>query len=421
LYSTALGYPAQQRRAGEPIEVAVTQVVDESFTDFVAAAGETVGLVEVEIRPQLTGIVERVLVEEGQRVKKGDALLKLSPAPAHDRLSRAKAELKIAELDKDYTPRINDAKRAELEATLVRAKKLLEIAEDRLKRYSSLKDQKAASTEEYAAAEELYATRAWELASTQQQLAQHELSSKQNAEQADHTLTIRASALNEANRDVANTVVNAPSDGLVTRVTAQPGELAVQDLVAMTISADVVFEAFIDQTGINAVQTGDSATVRLVAYPGKQFQGKVVRVNPSVDTQGRVGERGRVDTRFTYSAWIQLDDHELPPGLQGSVEFRKRVNKPAIPDSAVIHLSAGEGMVMVLQDGRAVVKRVDLGEARGVLREVKSGIGSGDQVVLRPSGLEAGDLLQPANSVTDNLSPPADDALSQIQPEEKAL
>jgi hypothetical protein len=78
-------------------------------------------------------------------------------------------------------------------------------------------------------------------------------------------------------------------------------------------------------------------------------------------------------------------------------------------------------MVMVLQDGRAVVKRVDLGEARGVLREVKSGIGSGDQVVLRPSGLEAGDLLQPANSVTENLSPPADDALSQIQPEEKAL
>jgi HlyD family secretion protein len=397
LYSTPLGYPAQQRRSGAPIEVAMTKVVEQTFSDFVAATGETVGLVDVELRPQLTGVVAAVYVEEGKRVKKGEPLVHLDPAPATDHLNRAKAELAIAELQHKFGPGIDASKKEELEGSLTRATTLLKISEERLSRYSGLKDQKAATSEEYAIAQELHATRLGDFSTAKQQLKQHELSTEQNAKQSDQTLTIKKTAVNDAERDLANTTLAAPCDGLVTHVASQVGEVAVQNTVVMNLANDIVFEAYIDQTGIDVVKPGDSATVRLVAYPGKQFQGKVVRVNPSIDTKGRTTERGRTDTRFTYSAWIKLDDEDLAPGLQGHAEFNKSAKKTAVPDAAVIHLSAGEGMVMVVRDGRASVLQVELGRIRGELREVKSGLEPGEQVVLNPRGLEAGDQLQIAN------------------------
>ncbi|HEX5472120.1 MAG TPA: efflux RND transporter periplasmic adaptor subunit, partial [Lacipirellulaceae bacterium] len=346
LYSTWLGYPAHQRRAGEPIKVTTTKVANAAFPDFVAASGETVGLVDVEMRPQITGVVKQLAVAEGQRVKKGDTLLRLDPAPMQDQLNRAKADLAIAELQHQFGPGIDAAKKIELEAGLVRSKELLKISEERLSRYSNLKDQKAASSEEYAAAQELHATRVYERASAEQQLREHVLSMQQSSKQSDQTLIIKKAALSQTERDLANANLVAPCDGLVTHVQTQVGELAAQNSVLMNLANDVVFEAYIDQTGIDAVSPGDIATIRLVAFPGKQFRGKVVRVNPSVDTQGRIAERGRTDTRFTYSAWIKLESNDLPPGLQGHAEFSKETTKAAIPDSAVIHLSAGEGMVM---------------------------------------------------------------------------
>ena len=399
LYSTSLGYPAQQRRSGKPIDVVTTKVIQASFADFVAATGETVGLIDVEMRPQLTGVVAEVLVEEGKRVKKGDTLFRLDTAPAADRLSRAKADLSIAELQHKFGPDIDAAKNDELKGAVERSSTLLTISKERLGRYTGLKNQKAATSEEYAAAAELHATRVFENLSAEQQLKQHALTTEQNAKQSVETLTIKKAAVSEAERDIANSTITAPCDGLVTHVATQVGEVAVQNLVAMNLANDIVFEAYIDQTGIDAVRPGDAATIRLIAYPGKQFHGKVMRVNPSIDTQGRVTERGRTDTRFTYSAWIKLDSDQLAPGLQGHAEFSSEAKKAAVPDSAVIHLSAGEGMVMVLRDGRASILQVELGRTRGELREIKSGLNADDQIVLNPRGLEAGDQLQVANSV----------------------
>ena len=398
LYSSSLGYPAQQRRSGEPIEVAVTKVSDTQFSESIAAAGETIGLVDVDVRPQLTGVVETVLVEEGQRVRKGDNLLTLVAGPSEDRLAKATAQLVITELAAEYDPQVRAIKRVELEATVAKAEKLLEIAEGRLERYTSLRDARAASPEEIADVEELRATRLWELTTAQQQLKQHLTNSEHESKESPQTLEQRKAAVREAERDLKNTAITAPCDGLVTSVSAQPGELVVHEVAAVSLADNIVFKAFIDQTGINAVQIGDSALVRLIAHPGEQFYGTVIRVNPSIDTRGTASDRGRVDTRFTYSAWVKLDNNDLPPGMQGHVEFHKQLTHPSLPESAVIHLSGGEGMVMIIRNGRAVINRVELGAVRDGLREVKSGLYPSDQVVQHPLGLQGGDLLRPSGN-----------------------
>lgn len=395
LYNSSWGYPAQQRRAGKPIEVATTRVSNELFTDFVAAAGETVAQVDIDLRTQISGVVDEVLIEEGQRVKRGDVLVRLDAGPSQDHLMREKARLAIAELDAEYSPQVDAATQKELEATVAKAKEHVDIVESRLARYKTLQNASAASAEEIALINETRATRVWELASAEQQLASHLLSSEERLKRVEHTLATRKASVQEAERNLKDTVMVAPCDGMITRVGAQPGEVLVAETAAAKLTGDVVFKAFVDQTQVNSVKPGDHAMVRLLAHPGKQFHGSVIRVNPTIDTRGVVVERGRVDTRFTYSAWVQLDGEDAPPGLQGHVEFRKEAAHPSIPESAIIHFSGGEGMVMVIRDGRAAMARVELGPVRGPAREVKSGLAEGDEVVLHPLGLRVNDLLKP--------------------------
>lgn len=342
LYTSSMGYPSKQRQAGEPIEVEVVQLSEESFTDYVAAAGETVALVDVDIRTQLTGVVKKVFVEEGQTVSQGDPLLELDPAPWQDVLKQKTAELEISQLNTGYYPDYHASEQEELEATVTKCQKHLAIAKSRLARYQSLQEDLAASAEEISLIEEVVATRSWELATAQQQLAQHLLDAKKELDQSRQNIALNESLVSQAQRDLESTRLFAPCDGLVARVSVQPGELVLQEEeVAVRLANQTVFQAFIDQTRVDAVQPGDPATVRLVAQPGVLIEGTVIRVNPSVDTNGRVVERGRVDTRFTYSAWVRLDNVNLPPGLQGHVEFRKDIKRQVIPESAVIHLSGG--------------------------------------------------------------------------------
>jgi HlyD family secretion protein len=64
-----------------------------------------------------------------------------------------------------------------------------------------------------------------------------------------------------------------------------------------------------------------------------------------------------------------------------------------IPESSVTHLSAGEGMVMVAEAGKAVVKKVKLGRTFDNQREVLEGLKPGEQVVPSPRALNPGDRL----------------------------
>ena len=84
----------------------------------------------------------------------------------------------------------------------------------------------------------------------------------------------------------------------------------------------------------------------------------------------------------------------MAPGLQGYVQFDQGRKSMVIPESAVIHLSAGEGMVMLAESGKAVVRKVKLGRTFDSQREVLEGLALGDRVVLSPKSLNPGDKLE---------------------------
>lgn len=451
-YSSHLGYPAMQRKAGKAIKVQAVPVVARTIEDGIAAAGESVALQQVDVRSLVSAPVERVYVVEGQWVRRGQPLLQLQKSPFEDQVNTARNNVATAEknlqallssaptklLDlkenvRTAQARLNAAEtrqkqidalaEQELKNNIEAARVRLETTEKKLEQMRVLADQGAIAKFQLYDMEDTYAARKRELLAAQQGVIgtrnqrfinqdfyitrQNELISAQQALEltqktldkdlanARLALENRRIELQEAFRDLNRTVIYASTDGLVSRINIHSGEIADSrsNEPLLTVTQNIVFKAFVDQARLNAVKVGDKATVRLIAYPGRIFEGRVIRVNPTIETEEVKPSKVGVARQYTYSVWVGVDALQMPPGLQGYVEFSQNKTRVAIPEEAVTHLSGGEGMVMVAEAGKAIVKKVKVGRTFDNQREVLEGLTPGDRVVLNPRALNPGDSV----------------------------
>jgi HlyD family secretion protein len=330
----------------------------------------------------------------------------------------------LARLDTAETrlAKIDSLAEKEVDNNVAAAKTRLKTAEQKLKQIQFLEQQGAISKFQRYDMEDMYATRKRELLaaqqgiigtqserfgskdfyiqrrneliSAQQQLELSQTNLDKDLASARLTLENRKIELQEALRDLSRTVIYASTDGLVSRVNIHSGEIADargRDPL-LTLTQNTVFKAYIDQARLGAVKVGDTAIVRLIAYPGQSFRGRAIQLNPTVETETIRGKAG-IDKQYTYSAWIAVDDLKMSSGLQGYVQFQEGKTALTIPESAVTHLSAGEGMVMVEINGKAVVKKVKFGKTFDNKREVLAGLKPGEQVVLNARALNPGDSI----------------------------
>lgn len=453
IYTSKIGYPALQRFAGKAIAVQTLPVAVTTLADSVAAPGESVAMHQVEVRALVSGPVEKVYVAEGQRVHRGQPLFQIQQAPYQNAVDVARNNIASSEVTlktlqksvpqqllrlkvnvaqakqrlafgKTQIQEISSLVDGEIKNSIENAEERLAIAEAKLQQVKSLADEGAVSKFQLYDSQDTLISRKKELTSAQKGAInrQFQLFSRQDfltnlqsqvfsAEQklvltnselerqiTDARLKLEKDRLNLQNalRNLDNTVSYASTDGLVSQVNVESGELAAARTLSpyIVLSQNIVFKAYVDQTRLNTVKVGDSATVRLVAYPGHAYRGQVVQINPTVETNvvkpGKVG----ISQRYTYSVWVAVDGLHIPPGLQGYVQFAQGRKSLYIPESAVTHLSGGEGMVMVAEAGTAAVKRVKLGRIFDNQREVLKGLKPGEQIVLFPRALNPGDKLQ---------------------------
>jgi HlyD family secretion protein len=460
IYFSGIGVPARQRSLGESIPVQTVPVKLQNWEETLASPGESVPLQQVNIRPLVSGTVAKVYVVEGDLVRQGQPLIQLNQIPFTERVNQAKNSLAIAEKSLQALEASSPSKLLELENNVkiassrfveakVRAKEMqalaerekknnvaiarsrLEIAEKKLKQIETLAEKGAVSQFKLYELQDIYENRKkefydalrGEIGNEERQfnnqdfylMRQNELIASEQAlkfarqEFEKQLATIRLEIeslkiqLSEAVRNLDRTVIYAENDGLVSQVNIHQGEVADanSDRSLMVITKDVVFKAYIDQARLNAVKIGDSATVHLVAFPGKSYQGKIVRLNPTVETKALQALKVGVDRQYTYSVWVSLNSLEIPPGLQGFARFSKaKQSTLVIPESAAIHLSRGEGMVMVDMSGKATIKQVKFGRNYADQREVLAGLEAGEKVVLHPKALQPGDVLKSETIVT---------------------
>ena len=456
-YGSSKGYPARQRAAGEAIDVETITLGTAEFTQSLSAPGESVALQSIEIRPEVEGVIESVLVEEGDWVRAGQTLIQLNQQSFLDEVKIAENNVAndqenvrslseatandIAKLTSDIAKaeeRVANAEfRWEIAQTVIQEHRQnalesvsiqLQNASDRLERIQALVDQGALPEFELLEAEDEFARQQHELFLIQQgsldnnareyddrdyllsrqlQLERAQLSleravtlSPGQVEKAQLRLETRQAQLREAYRNLERTTIVAPSDGLISVVTVDNGEVvgSTSEEPLMLLNQNVLFEAFIDQAQLNQVAEGDSATLRLTAYPGELFTGQVVKVNPTIETDATEQRKVGTDRQYTYSVWVKIDTLQMPPGLQGYVQFGKTRIALSLPENSLQHLSGGEGMVMIMEEGKAIPRSVTVGPLLDNRREVVSGLQPGEKVILNPQALQPGDRVRDAGT-----------------------
>ena len=173
---------------------------------------------------------------------------------------------------------------------------------------------------------------------------------------------------------VAGVVLQKPS---VQGMRFMPGEALYE--IADLSSVWLVAEVFERDLGL--VKTGQEAQLRILAYPEREFSGKVVFISPTLEADTRTG---RVRIELANPGGL------LKPAMYGSVQLsagHPRGKVLAIPDSAV--LDSGTRQVALVQRGEGLFepRSVKLGMRAGGYVEVLEGVAAGEQVVVRANFL----------------------------------
>jgi HlyD family secretion protein len=237
--------------------------------------------------------VRRVLVKEGDAVKKGQLLLALDDAEARSQAARAQTQLRAAQAD------LNAAKQGgsheevlSLEAQLVKARTDRDSASRNLNALKKLEKQGAASAGEVREAENALTRAAAQLTF----LLNKQTQRYSNAELARvEAQQVEAQAAYDAAEDVlAKSNVRAPFDGIVYSVSAkQGGFVAAGDLLLQVADLEkVVVRAFVDEPDVARLAAGNPMEITWDAVPGRIWRTTVTAIPSTVKLRGsrNVGE-----------------------------------------------------------------------------------------------------------------------------------
>ena len=321
-----------------PPEVSVATVLSKPVHQWDTFNGRLTAVESVELRPRVSGYVQRVAFDEGQEVKKGELLFVIDPRPYRAALDQAQAQLQ----------------RARAEAKLAQAQDT---------RAQALIEAKAISREEFE-------TR------------------KAATAQGDAGVRAAEAAVAAAALDLQFTQVRAPIDGRISRAMVTEGNLAQADATLLTtlVSQDPMYVYFEsdEQTYLRygelarkgeRTRSSNPVRVGLANETGFPHEGTVDFVDNQVDPA-----TGTIRAR----AVLPNADRSLTPGLfarvqvQGSGEFKAML----IDDKAVLTDQDRKYVYVLGADNKAVRKDVQLGRMIDGLRVVESGLNAKDKVIV---------------------------------------
>lgn len=170
--------------------------------------------------------------------------------------------------------------------------------------------------------------------------------------------------------------VEAPWDGIVSKVLVRDGDYVAPRtaLVELFDPHSLVIRFSVPEAQATEIRENMTVTAQLDAYPGKSFQGRVKRVYPELDT--------RMRTRTAEA--ILGDPIQLIPGMFARIEviLQSVPEAVTVPSEAVIVTPKGERIAFVVEDGKAVLRKVETGIEKDGRVQIVKGIQPGEQVIV---------------------------------------
>jgi RND family efflux transporter MFP subunit len=364
----------------------------------------------ITLSPEVGGIITKIHVEEGSRVKRGMVLIELDDARfkaewEQTRATLAAAEAQWNELKAGSRPEEIQEARATLEQTQAR----IAFLRAEVKRIYDSGVGFAASRAEYE--KNMGSLREGEATERSQKahLKLVELGPRKEKIHAAEAEVMRARAIMDKARFYYDrTRITSPCDGVVLERKVEIGEAVHPEVLVGTLCVladltDLEAEAEIPERDLDLLKDAGECQVLPDAYPGRMYRAKFNRLQPLVNRQ-----RGVVKVKVT----ILNPDDVLLPDMNCRILFPRPVGRPSeavferanelgrpsypvLPEEAIVH--EGQTTVVYVFDGQAARRRVlDCGRTIGSNIEVRNGLRQGD-VVLLPGAkpLHDGDPVRP--------------------------
>jgi HlyD family secretion protein len=369
---------------------------------------------EAPLYPKITGYVEEVLVDIGDRVKKDQVLIKLWVPEMKDELRQkeallvqAKAEIEQAAAAvraAEAAAKTAEARISEAEAGTTRAEGEYQRWKDQHDRFKKLASSGSVTQNlvdetlnQFRAAEAARQEAAARIESAKAALHQSEAnieSAKADEVAAGARLGVAESNLAQAQTMLNYAQIKAPFDGIVTRRNIDTGHYVQSSHgsgsqpLLVVCQADVV-RVFVDVPEMEAamVNIGDTAIIRLQALQGQEVPGQVTRTSWDLEPSNR-SLRTEID--------IPNQQGALRPGMfaTASILLDERKDVLALPVAAVVR-QGKDCFCCLVKSGKVHRTPITLGLRSGADVEVLSGLSSNDTVVLiRADSLKDGQPVE---------------------------
>ena len=181
--------------------------------------------------------------------------------------------------------------------------------------------------------------------------------------------------LKRAKIELEHAIIGAPFAGYVSEVVVDRSDFVNKgDVVARIVSLDRLrLEMDVLETEIRHIRLGARAEIELAALPGKTVSGRVVSVNPTIDTERR-----------TCRVLIEIEkpDRAVRPGMFADVrvEAARYEDRLLVPREALLTRDDRK-VVFVYEGGRAKWRYVETGEETDEMVEVREGLAARDTLI----------------------------------------
>jgi len=346
----------------------------------VVATGKVTPITKVEVKSKASGIVKKLLVDYGDRVKKGQLLAQLDKIEIEAQVEQSKAGLEAAEASLKSAQA--DSERAKVDAEgpdvplLKRAyDRAINMAKDGVVSTSALED----------------AQRNYELALNKQNVSKAQVTVlKAKIAQSQANVAQDEANLKQLEEQLSYTDIISPIDGIVLSRDVQMGDAVSSILVlgssatlVMTLgdTSEVYVKGKVDESDIGKVYLGQRARIKVESFKDKTFDGKVTKISPMGVEKDNV-------TTFEVRVSIQNPGGELKAEMTANAEIilEEHKNVLQIPEGAILYDKDKKASVEIPnpkgKEGKEKLA-VNIGISNGAKTEVLSGLKEGDQVVLQ--------------------------------------
>jgi len=346
----------------------------------VVATGKVEPITKVEVKSKASGIVKKLLVQAGDKVKKGQLLAQLDKEEIQAQVAQSQAALQAAEAslkgsEADYERAKVDAEGPDVPLLKRAYERAIGMAKEGVVSTSALED----------------AQKNYELSLNKQNVSKAQLVVlRAKIGQSAAQVSQDRANLKQLEEQLGYTDIESPIDGVVLSRDVEMGDAVSSILVlgssatlVMTLgdTSEVYVKGKVDESDIGKVYLGQPARIKVESFKDKTFNGKVTRISPMGVEKDNV-------TTFEVRVSINNPGGELKAEMTANAEIILEEHKSVlqIPEGAILYDKDKKASVEMpdpkAKDGKKKMA-VNIGISNGAKTEVLGGLKEGDQVVLQ--------------------------------------